>query len=96
MLKIKDNVDLKELEKYRIYPVYECNSNTGETRIREYVTDDYRFEKLRFVKKRKRIAGIWYTDINECILKLNNVSGQMIDIDTLYDLIKDGLVEKVN
>ena len=33
MLKIKDNIDLKELEKYGIYPYYICNTRTGETRV---------------------------------------------------------------
>lgn len=33
MLKIKDNVDLKELEKYGIYPNYICNERTGKVYI---------------------------------------------------------------
>lgn len=34
MLKIKDNVDLKELEKFGLKPMYALkNSNTGETTI---------------------------------------------------------------
>ena len=96
MLKIKDNVDLKELEKYGLYPFYEVNTRTGETRIKEINTTEFKWEKLKFVKKEKSIAEIWYTSEKSWVLKLSNVEEKLIDLDTLYDLIKDGLVEKVN
>ena len=75
MLKIKDNVDLKELEKYGLkksntysdwYPIGSINFDgedfTGWFEINGYDFIDY---ELKY------------------------------EPDTLYDLIKDGLVEKV-
>ena len=95
MLKIKDNVDLKELEKYKIYPKYECNERTGQTIITELRTDICVWEKLRFVKKKKIIAIRYCNKQNNWFLKLNRRTSEVVDVDTLYDLIKDGLVEKV-
>ena len=76
MLKIKDNVDLKELEKYglkhlRKYKVYSEDERWGHFEVNEDGED------ARVI----RIVDDIYE--NE-------------DLDVLYDLIKDGLVEKVN
>lgn len=72
MLKIKDNVDLKELEKYGFTkPMYYKNYICGELEINEY----------------KRLLYCVETDI---------LSDEIYDLDTLYDLIKDGLVEKID
>lgn len=83
MLKIKDNVDLKELEKYgfesreylfghKIYQtplnLREGNTNKPCMRVRSYTRE---------------------IETYDCI-NLNNP-----DVELLYDLIKDGLVEKV-
>lgn len=75
MLKIKDNVDLKELEKfgftyfehgdYKLYEIDNFNSWLG-------------------VEIKNRILQIGVQDYNN------------IEDDTLYDLIKAGLVEKVS
>ena len=75
MLKIKDNVDLKELEKYGF--VYKENEISG-ARKRYELSNDYDV----------------YVYINDRILHFNrfNCNNQT---DTLYDLIKADLVEKV-
>ena len=49
----------------------------------------YKFEELRFVKKIKRIAKL-----HGYVLKINNEVSEMLDLDTLYDLIKANLVVK--
>lgn len=72
MLKIKDNIDLKELEKYG----FRLNGMLSYT---------------------KRIGGITVvcsTILNKCReLYLFRETGE--DLNTLYDLIKANLVEKV-
>ena len=75
MLKIKDNVDLKELEKYG----FKRNSNfpDGWAMVKTYKKGRYYQEDIY----------VW----NDKIIQVN-----AIDIlDTLYDLIKADLVEKV-
>lgn len=49
----------------------------------------YKFEKLRFVKKIKRIAKS-----SKYVLIINNKTSEMLDLDTLYDLIQADLVVK--
>ena len=99
MLKIKDNVDLKELEKFGIYPIYECDETTGKTRIKELATDYKIIENLKFKRKKKVIARLYCTNIYsnpmKFVLKINNKVDEMINLDVLYDLIKADLVEKV-
>ena len=80
MLKIKDNVDLKELEKYGFklepeHSYYYKNCDGYELFIWKTKGYDY---KQRCI----------YVEVGEYAMILN-------DFDTLYDLIKDGLVEKV-
>lgn len=79
MLKIKDNVDLKELEKYGFVEV-----KKGETEFVDCVK-------------------YWQSEIDseyDCITIFDDRSLHFgidgCDVDTLYDLIKDGLVEKVD
>ena len=76
MLKIKDNVDLKELEKYG----FKRNSNfpDGWAMVKTYKKSRYYQEDI-YVWNDRRIQ------VNA--IKLN---------DTIYDLIKDGLVEKID
>lgn len=91
MLKIKDDVDLKELEKFGFKPRYD--EYTGE--INAYEKRQVKNEwlgisikpasiktKIRIFKKTTKIWGI-------------NPYNDYFDIDTLFDLIKAGLVEKV-
>lgn len=75
MLKIKDSVDLKELEKYE----FKRNSNfpDGWAMVKTYKEGNYYQEDIY----------VW----NDRIIQVN-----AIDIlDTLYDLIKADMVEKV-
>lgn len=75
MLKIKDNVDLKELEKYG----FKKNSNfpDGWAMVKTYKKGIYYQEDIYVYDDRQ---------IQVNAIKLN---------DTLYDLIKANLVEKV-
>ena len=75
MIKIKDNVDLKELEKYGF--------------ILQQVGLDNAYAKFILKGKYRESLIIWRDD------KLIQTEGIEI-LDTLYDLIKDGLVEKVD
>ena len=57
------------------------------------------FERLRFKKKTKIIANLrlrgYYKEPAEYDLVLSNRNDEMVNIDTLYDLIKADIVEKV-
>lgn len=75
MLKIKDNVDLKELEKYGF--------KEWSYHYEAILDEDYG-EELIINKSDKSI------EIS------TRYAGTLMDIDLIYDLIKDGLVEKVN
>ena len=97
MLKIKDNVDLKELEKYGATFYYD--TNTGKIKEIWLVNDKYKggsfWCNLKFKKNEIkeglffRKKGIFY------ILDYVDNHNFYNKIDVLYDLIKDGLVEKV-
>jgi len=95
MLKIKDNVDLKELEKFGIVPYYDVNERTGKTHISYFANKEYlySFGGIKF-GKRKRIfktKGFWTKFVLDTNVRLEN-----FDINLLYDLIKADLVEKVS
>lgn len=84
MLKIIDNVDLKKLEKYGLLLEYECNNRTGEVWVNEiYQLRDKNSSNyiIRFNTPDKRKYHLTYIE--------------EIGTSILYDLIKDGLVEKV-
>jgi len=101
MLKIKDNVDLKELEKYGFEVKNHFNEEDG--------TLDYQYARY---KLKNNIINFAYNDIKlNCVLSINSnyktlgfgvVTSKfeyecwklLID-EVIYDLIKDGLVEKV-
>jgi len=100
MLKIKENVDLKELEKYGLEPVYSCNEKDGKIYIAYLKSSKIcnRFGYL-FVKPYKKVFCIYVPQrIIENNAKCINIieENDYIDTDLLYDLIKDGLVEKVD
>lgn len=76
MLKIKDNVDLKELEKYGF------KYSLGED-WHNYSIDDFDFNLGDKRKLNISFADCYYDD------SIKNF------VNLLYDLIKDGLVEKV-
>lgn len=99
MLKIKDNVDLKELEKYGLRPLYGCNTNTGEVHIRCIVSERYsgKYGGLTLIPKKKglHILNRFISNNNKNISLYYFSDNTYVDIDLLYDLIKDDLVEKV-
>lgn len=86
MLKIKDDVDLKELEKFG----FEIKPVTGA--YRKELKSSYMDNCYIEVQRSRRI--LVETKIKDRYignLKETNTS----DLDTLYDLIQAGLVEKV-
>ena len=73
MLKIKDNVDLKELEKYGFEVEKDYIINEPWAYIKHSI-------RIRFRNKKITVKDAHFGEY---------------DIDLIYDLIKDGLVEKV-
>ena len=83
MLKIKDNVDLKELEKYGFAKVRKGMTDFAEC-VKWWCSktgDEY--ECLTVFKDRTLYLG-------------GDAWGDSYILNILYDLIKDGLVEKVD
>ncbi len=74
MLKIKDNVDLKELEKFGFY------------KVKDYISKKYH----AYLKGSLRI------DFYNRYLVKNDANFCGYDLDTTYDLIQAGIVEKVS
>ena len=103
MLKIKDDVDLKELEKYDfVYeydfyknyegdgkPVRWWNDGRDLNQYKLYYYGDGKYENELYVKEEDRIIR----NIN-CDEMCNDYNDEFLTV--LYDLIKDGLVEKVD
>lgn len=84
MLKIKDNIDLKELEKFGFFYDYDEDREVGEWKKKEKfceVTID--FQRTIYI----------YSD-DERVMSLNQLCLDE-EITVLYDLIKADLVEKV-
>jgi hypothetical protein len=79
MLKIKDNVDLKELEKYGFEECYWSYYKRINYEYYEVKID------IEFKKRYIFIQNDYYDCDYACYIP-----------DVIYDLIKDGLVEKVN
>lgn len=103
MLKIREDVDLKELEKYGFVILY--NKYTGEPDIL-YQRWGYPFcdtaDKpfIKFVKmKQKKKTKILYKNIKApygmSISYPQNKRNEEIFLDTIYELIKADLVVKV-
>lgn len=95
MLKIKDNVDLKELEKYGFIQnkfakeVYYTKEKYKADDENEYFNDfDIEFIVNPNGKKCKR-------EIVGCFNANEDAIDEPFNLDIIYDLIKDGLVEKV-
>ena len=91
MLKIKDNVDLKELEKFGFKPKYD--ENTGKIKAYEKIKKEKEYMGLSVTIERIKckIRIFRRTDTEWRI----NPYNEYFDEDTLYDLIQAGLVEKV-
>lgn len=85
MLKIKDNVDLKELEKYD-FCEFEEDTTIDGTKI---LYDKYCYKDFFIYITEDRFI---YGEV--CDYIRGNVLGNE-NLDTLYDLIKADLVEKV-
>ena len=82
MLKIKDNVDLKELKKF------------GFKNIRNYGYTAYRIAYFKKVYLRNdNDDRVCYEIGKDKIIKITRLDGELDN--TLYDLIKADLVEKV-
>lgn len=79
MLKIKDNVDLKELEKYGFKEYSNGGYSSYPRTYKEYA--EIIIEKDKIIE----INPFGENDVIVCSL-----------LDTLHELIKDGLVEKVD
>lgn len=99
MLKIKDNVELKELEKFGFSPLY--NQYTGELE-EMYYTFHYIGGKKIVAKKHLNKAKTFSFQKKDKKNKLEYRLFAFIDCgyaneyaDIIYDLIKAGLVEKV-
>lgn len=91
MLKIKDNVDLKELEKFGFKPKYD--ENTGKIKAYEKVKKEKEYMGLSVtIETTKSKIRIFRRTDKEWRI---NPYNEYFDEDTLYDLIKANLVEKV-
>ena len=86
MLKLKDNLDLKELEKFD-FSEYEENTKIDGTPIlyEKYCYKDFYI----YITKDRKIYGEQIDYIRGNVLGNEN-------FDTLYDLIKADLIEKVD
>ena len=104
MLKIKDNVDLKELEKFGLKPKYD--EDTGEIIAYEEVKNIFGSssdKRLFFKKKKPAKLSFFKNNDGDFIFVENYFKGseyiggykRYCDFDTLYDLIKADMVEKV-
>ena len=94
MLKIKDNVDLKELEKFGFKPKY--NEDTGKIYVYEKKIEKYECGLVISVIETKSLIRIFkFSKKGKNEWRINPYK-TYFDIDTLYDLIKAGFVEKVS
>lgn len=90
MLKIIDDVDLKELEKFGFKAKYD--EDTGEINAYEKVNKEKKYLGLGITKEiiKSKIRIFKRTNVEWRI----NPYKELFDVDTLYDLIKADLVEK--
>ena len=104
MLKIKDSVDLKELEKYGFIS---CDHNKYKYKFEFSRYVDYQRDDKNYRKKLKSVMGegIIVRDNRELVLNydlknnypsdLKGFGGVVENLDVLYDLIQAGLIEKI-
>ena len=101
MLKIKDNVDLKELEKFGLKPHYKISDETtGKVSIDYYSSSKYecRWGYMRLKPKKKYLCFRLPSKYFENHIKATPLfieDETYLDMDLLYDLIQADLVEKV-
>ena len=91
MLKIRDEVDLKELEKFGFKAKYD--EDTGKIKAYEKVNKEEEYLGLGVTKEiiKSKIRIFKRTNVEWRI----NPYKELFDVDTLYVLIKADLVEKV-
>ena len=110
MLRIKQEVDLKELEKFGFKPKYDCDTGNILYYYRDYFTDkfytasgwDYRHYQIRVNKREIKIEK--GTRLKKKGIKTNFFydmppiysDGFGMFVDLLFDVIQAGLVEKVD
>lgn len=95
MLKIKDNVDLKELEKFGFFSDFEYETDYSE---------DYEFENQMIYEMGYSRRGQFYyilVDKSSLIISVYATkpdgSGSNVAMSSvIFDLIQAGLVEKIN
>ena len=105
MLRIKKEIDLKELEKFGFIPYYDCN--TGKVKYYYKMIYDRRWYSKEYAEYCIKIDYDNY-DYQETGLKTKKEAKRLIKLqkakkgnayymffDTLYDLINAGYVEKV-
>ena len=105
MLKIKDNIDLKELEKFGFKKYYEIreNSNKGKTlNLATYREWGYKYDDtentIEIVEKRENSYWV-HQNIERQIYVYESdwdVGVSMPAIEVIFDLIQAGLIEKVS
>ena len=99
MLKIKESIDLNELEKFGLRPLYDCDTNTGEVHIRCIVSERYsgKYGGLTLTPKKKglHILNRFISNNKKNISLYYFSDDTYVDIDLLYDLIKADMVDKV-
>lgn len=94
MLKIKDNVDLKELEKFgfKTYAVRITNDETGESKI-----EDMYFQKIMF---KDEYIGLVSVDNETREVFSSTIKNELEVVNHLIPLVKKlkqaGLIEKVS
>lgn len=87
MLKIKDAIDLKGLENYGFFKIeLRHNENIYSTLYRKYTLTTYNDydEAMIEIDSKTRVIRLFQKDLDGIEY-----------LDTLYDLIKAGIVEKV-
>lgn len=93
-LRIKDNVDLKELEKFEFntysnncdgYPIYEKLQKTNNVEYGILINDNY--------DNNNKTIEYYFNNMD---MQQDIEIGDKKSLDTLYDLIKADLVEKVD
>lgn len=93
MLRIKENVNLKELEKFGFKPKY--NEDTGEVRAYQKKCEKDIGGLLISITETTSLIRIYKAFKGKKTEWRINRYNDYFDIDTLYDLIQAGLVEKV-
>lgn len=92
MLKIKNNVDLKELEKFGFKAKYD--EDTGKVRAYQKKCEKDVEGLLISITETTSLIRIYRAFRGKNIEWRINKYNDYFDIDTLYDLIQAGLVEK--